>query len=78
MSVTNYVYVLLRVNEEGDGFDFNYPVEAVFRNMEDAHRYRADLIKQMREDGDIADYLDDDEVFDIVSRPLVNAIGEEI
>jgi hypothetical protein len=32
----------------------------------------------MREDEDIEDYLDDDEVFEIVSRPLVNALGEEI
>jgi hypothetical protein len=32
----------------------------------------------MREDEEIEDYLDDDEVFEIVSRPLVNAIGEEI
>jgi hypothetical protein len=78
MSVVNYVYVLLRVNDEGDGYDVDYPIEAVFRNMEDAHQYRDDLIKQMREDEEIEDYLDDDEVFEIVSRPLVNAIGEEV
>jgi hypothetical protein len=69
---------MLRVNDEGDGYDFDYPIEAVFRNMEDAHRYREDLIKQMVEDEEIEDYLDEDEVFEIVSRPLVNAIGEEV
>ena len=75
---TKYVYVMLRVNDEGDGYDFDYPIEAVFRNMEDAHRYREDLIKQMVEDEEIEDYLDEDEVFEIVSRPLVDAIGEEV
>jgi hypothetical protein len=74
---TNYVYVLLRVSDEGYGYDADYPIEAVFRSMEDAQQYRDDLITQMREDEEIDEHTDDDEVFEIVSRPLVNAIGEE-
>jgi hypothetical protein len=76
MSVVNYVYVLLRVSDEG--YDADYPIEAVFRNMEDAQQYRDDLVAQMREDEDISEDTDEDEVFEIVSRPLVNAIGEEV
>ena len=76
--VTNYVYVLLRVNDEGDGYDADYPIEAVFRNMEDAQQYRDDLFHHMKVEGDIDTDADIDEVLEIVSRPLVNAIGEEV
>lgn len=75
--MSKYVYVMLRLNSEVDGYDFDYPIEAVFRNIEDAYQYRSDLIKQMIEDEEIDDYMDEDEVFEIVSRPLINAIGEE-
>lgn len=75
---TNYVYVLLRVNEDNDGYDVSCPIEAVFRNMEDAQQYRDDLFRDMKEYGDIDDDADIDEVLEIVSRPLVNAIGEEV
>jgi hypothetical protein len=46
--------------------------------MEDAQQYRDDLVAQMREDEDISEDTDEDEVFEIVSRPLVNAVGEEV
>ena len=78
MSVTNYVYVLLRVSDEGYGYDADYPIEAVFRNMEDAQQYRADLFHHMRVQEEIDPDSTVDEVFEIVSRPLVNAIGEEV
>lgn len=75
--VTKYVYVLMRVHEDGYGYDADYPIEAVFRRMEDAQQYRNDLFHHMKVEGDIDTDADIDEVLEIVSRPLVNAIGEE-
>jgi hypothetical protein len=71
MGVTNYVYVLLRKDLfTGEGYDADYPVEAVFLSMEHALDYRDDLIKVMREDEEIDEDTDDDDVFEIVSRPI--------
>jgi hypothetical protein len=60
-----YAYVLMRVDEDNDGYDADYPVEAAFLNLESAEMYRTEL------------YIEDnDSVFEIVRVPLLSAFGE--
>ena len=60
-----YAYVLMRVNEDDDGYDTDYPVEAVFLTLKAADRYRVELYEE-----------DEDAVFEIVRVPLVEAEEE--
>ena len=71
MSVINYVYILLRLDSDG-GYDYDYPIEAVFSSLEEAEKYCYELITDMRENEEIDEETDDDELFEIVSRPLIN------
>jgi hypothetical protein len=64
--MNKYAYVLMRVDEDNDGYDADYPVEAAFTTLSAAEKYRVEL------------YIDDeDTVYEIVRVPLVEAIGEE-
>ena len=63
---SEYAYVLMRVDEDNDGYDADYPIEAVFLTLKAAEQYRVELYED-----------DEDSVFEIVRVPLVNAIGEE-
>lgn len=62
--MSKFVYILIRLD------DSDYPVEAVFSNLEEAEKYRDDLIAGMREYEEIDEHTDADKVFEIISRLL--------
>lgn len=77
--MSDRVYVLLRKNEDcGYGYDYLYPVEAVFRSVEDAQQYRDNLIKRMRENDWIDKGTDTDEMFEIMDRLFVDTENDNV
>jgi len=65
--MTRYAYVLMKVDEDNDGYDVDYPIEAAFTTLEAAEKYRVEL------------YIDDEEsVYEIIKVPLISAFGEEV
>jgi hypothetical protein len=72
-------YAVMRrdVFNDGNSYDYDYPIESVFLTRDAAEWHIAALINDMRKTDEYDDYLDD-ELFDIVEVPLVTALGEEI
>ncbi len=71
-------YAVMRKDlfNDGNSYDYDYPIEGVFLSRDSAEWHIAALTNDMRKTDEYDDYLDD-ELFDIVEVPLITAFGEE-